>query len=266
MKNKRLIILISIFAFLILIVILCSTLFTVKTVSVNWLRRLPEGHLLINKDDEISANVKKGGSIFLFEKDDAIEVLEEKYPYLNVVKIETKFPNKLVLHVADRQELFGIKLNDDCYIILDGTNKVLNKYNALQYSALSVKPICVTIKEQSLNADDFVVGKIANISKVSTVLHSISNALNVLGYEEVDAKGLLNNIEIDLSYNSTITLKTNFANLSIQINKIYSQLNQKIINGLTYYNTAHNEGKSNGVIVVRELTGGSIEGEFVPNI
>ena len=267
MKNKRLIILISIFAFIILVVILCSTLFTVKTVSVNWLTRLPEGHILINKDDDIAADVEKGGSIFLYDKQSAITSLEESYPYLKVVKVETKFPNKLVVHVADRQEVFALKINDNCYVVLDGECKVLTKYNALQYSAISLPPICVEIKEQTLVADDFEVGKVANISRISTILSNVYSALTNCGYEDVYMKQVIQNITIDLGYNASLVLDTSYANLSVKINKIHNNLYNKLVFGLAAYNEARAEGsqQTNGVIVIRELSNGKLDGEFVKN-
>lgn len=267
MKNKRLIILISIFAFLILVVILCSTLFTVNTITVNWLTRLPEGHILINKDDEIANSIEKGGSIFLYDKNEAIIQIEEKFPYLNVVKIETKFPNKLVLHVADRQEMFALKINNNCYAIIDGTSKVLAKYNAVQYEALSLTsnpPVLVTVEDQAISEEDVVVGKNANISRVSSVLHSSYEALKRHGYKEIDAKGFIKQINIDLGYNSNVTILTTY-NIGIKITKISENLTDKIVGGITAYNIAHDEGKSNGIIVVRQLSSGVIEGEFVSN-
>ena len=267
MKNKRLIILISIFAFLILIVVLCSTLFTVKNISVNWLTTLPKEHVLIGKDGEMCESIEKGGSIFLYDKESARVTLEEKYPYLNVVKIETKFPNKLVLHVADRQELFALKLNNDCYAILDGTNKVLAKYNGLQYEALSETsnpPILVEVSGQTITTDEIFVGKIAQISRISSVLSSTHEAIKRHSYEDVYAKGFIKKLNINLDYNSNITLSTSY-NIDIKITKISEDLTFKITGGIAAYNKAREKGQSNGTLIIRQIGPDQIDSEFIQN-
>ena len=65
MKNKRLIILLSVFAFLVLIAVLCSTVFTVKKVQVNWLTTKA---IFTESDETIIKDVKKGESVFLVDK------------------------------------------------------------------------------------------------------------------------------------------------------------------------------------------------------
>ncbi len=263
MKNKRLIALISIFAFLILIVILCSTLFTVKQISVNWLTQLPAGHELIGKDDAIASSINKGGSVFLYDKKLAQITLEEKYPYLNVVKLETKFPNQIVLHVADRQEFYALKLNDNCYAVLDGDGKVLNKYNALQYEALEEgdKPIYVEVRQFSLNEADFVVGKVVNISRVSTILNAIYTETLKQGYDVVSARNIYENVVVDLGYNSTVQINTKAHNIAIKITRISSRLNEKIEFGIEVYNSARANGKRDVLIEVYERADGRLAAE-----
>ena len=126
MKNKRLVILLSVFSFLVLIAVLCSTVFTVKSVSLNWLTTRVN---FVDMDNEITANVELGESVFLVDKGAIIQKLERKYPYLKVVSAEVKFPNKLVLHTAERQELYSLKIKSNSYAILDSDCKVLRIVN-----------------------------------------------------------------------------------------------------------------------------------------
>ena len=65
MKNKRLVIILSVFSFLVLIAVLCSTVFTVKSVSLNW---LTFKSAFVDMDDEITSNVELGESVFLVDK------------------------------------------------------------------------------------------------------------------------------------------------------------------------------------------------------
>ena len=99
MKNKKLIALLSILGFLAIIVLLCSTVFTLKTVNVNWLTtRYKLSDVTSDKIIEDN-NFDFGGSIFFLKKDKIVSSLEEKYPYIKVVSVETNFPNKITLQL-----------------------------------------------------------------------------------------------------------------------------------------------------------------------
>ena len=95
MKNKKLIGLLIVLAFITVLVVLNSTLFTLQSISVNWLTTKCELETL--KDYTMVDSIEKGESIFLVKKDKIVENLEKKYSYLRVVSIETKFPNKIVI-------------------------------------------------------------------------------------------------------------------------------------------------------------------------
>ena len=185
MKNKRLVIILSVFAFLVLIAVLCSTVFTVKEVSINWLTTSPN---ITQSDEEFAADVEKGESVFLVDKDAIIRKLEEKYPYLRVVSVEVKFPNKLVLHTAERQELYSLKIKDNKHAILDSDCKVLRIVTDSQLSAITVKPIRVDVNGYSIKENVFEVSKVAELGWIKNVLNNFSVALYSCGYEDVDAK------------------------------------------------------------------------------
>ena len=91
-----------------------GSLFTLQKVSVNWLTS--KYQLNSVKDYELVDEIKMGQSIFLVQKDEIISTLEKNNPYLRVVSIETKFPNKLVIHSAERESLFAVKLSDNEYV------------------------------------------------------------------------------------------------------------------------------------------------------
>ena len=74
MKSKRLIVLLSILIFITVLVVINSTLFTLQTVSINWLTT--KYHLEAVKDYQIVEDVRIGQNIFLIKKDNIIIFLD----------------------------------------------------------------------------------------------------------------------------------------------------------------------------------------------
>lgn len=129
MKNKKLMVCIIIFAFLVTVVILASTIFALQNVSVSFLSTTDK---FTGKENLIieSGNFKYGNNILFLNKQNHIKQLEKNNPYLKVVNIETFFPNSVVINCAERVEVFAIKLEDNTYIYCDEDFKVLKKVNS----------------------------------------------------------------------------------------------------------------------------------------
>ena len=71
MKNKKLIGLLIVLAFITVLVVLNSTLFTLQSISVNWLTTKCELETL--KDYTMVDSIEKGESIFLVKKDKIVD-------------------------------------------------------------------------------------------------------------------------------------------------------------------------------------------------
>lgn len=133
MKNKKLLICMVIFAFLVTVVILTSTIFALQNVTINFVSTTDK---FVGVEQSLieSGNFKYGSNVLFLNKNNYISKLEKNNPYLKVVNIETVFPNKLVVNCAQRTEVFAIKLQDNSYIICDEDFKVLKKLNSFTNS------------------------------------------------------------------------------------------------------------------------------------
>lgn len=258
MKNKRLIILLSVFAFLVLIAVLCSTVFTVKKVQVNWLTTKV---LFVQNDSEIVSDVKKGESVFLVDKNSIKQKLESDFPYLKVVGLEIKFPNKLVVHTAERQEVFSVKVKDNLHYILDGECKVLRTSTDSNLG----NTVPVEVVNYTFPSGTFEVSKIANMGYVGTVLNTLTNSFLDSGYEMVDIVSNLVSVKIDVTgYNENLEFKMRDVEhgVSVKINKITSQLFEKIKFAIGVYdNQLTNLQKESGTLTVYSV-GGVIKSEY----
>lgn len=104
-------------------IILMFTLFKLKKVDV---QLKTETNVLTEEIiEEIKEDtLKQGGSVLFVGKEKIIFNLEQKFPYLKIVNIETKIPNKFVIHCLEREEFFAIESQGKTYY-LDEELKIL---------------------------------------------------------------------------------------------------------------------------------------------
>lgn len=201
MKSKRLIIILSVLVFITVLIVINSTLFTLQNVSINW---LTETNILKSvKEYEITDKVTRGQSIFLVKKDDIKSKLEKAYPYLRVVSIETKFPNKIVIHSAERESLYAIKISDNEFALVDDLGKVLQTKITSRYfegtnADLGAKPIRINFENKPIKSEDFVDGEQVSLSFVVDLITTLSYSLKESSpsYNSANIKGIITTIDV----------------------------------------------------------------------
>ena len=244
MKSKRLIAILSVLIFLIVLIVINSTLFTLQKVSVNWLTSKYQLNSI--KDYELVENIEMGQSIFLIQKDEIVSKLEKENPYLRVVGVETKFPNKLVIHSAERESLYAIKLSDNEYAIIDELGKVLELNSSRIFEGsgadLGTRPIMLTVENLSLKEEDFQVGETIKLGYVETLISGFSKSLKEAGYSPTTSKGVIKHIDIvSLTDTSKMNIQTRNG-MVISISDMQQHTTDKLLLGFELYNTLHNDG------------------------
>lgn len=155
-KKKKLIIAsVVLIAVVGIIVTLSLTVFSLRHVELDFMTSTDK---LVVTEEEV---VQKGDfsfnkSVFFHSKKQYIENLEKEIPYMEVVNIETVFPNTFVVHCAERQEVYAI-LQDDQYLICDEDLKVLRKekdFVSNQQNAMLIEG--VDILNESVEEGDFL--------------------------------------------------------------------------------------------------------------
>ena len=269
MKNKRLIIILSIFVLLTTIIVLCSTVFTLGTITFSW--HTTKMYLSEYADSEIAKDFPMGRSVFLLNKTEIKNTIEAKYPYLQIIKLETKFPNELVVHAAERVNMYAVTLEDNKYAVLDDENKVLDIITQTQYdewdTSKSKKPIVVTVSNNGSNTplkqSDFKVGYVANVKRVTSVLATASSTLEEIFWDEETndkkvtntmIKGWVKSVNIDIAYRSSLNLVVNDEGMKVKVQNCYNELRGKILIGKGAYDALKTQGKTTGAVVVQGVT------------
>lgn len=198
MKTKRLVILLSIFALLIVIVVLSSTLFSLSKVEVAFME-VPT-NFSINNNQEIidSGEFDFNQSIFLVNKSKHIANIESEFPKLKVIGIETKFPNKLVVQVVERQEFLALyNFEDDNYYVVDGDMKILRIANELAVTGIA--KCMITQDLQNYKVGDFIA-----FDRETTILSNLASAFWQCNYSEKEMNELVKSVYVDTANNELV--------------------------------------------------------------
>ena len=166
MSKKKKVIIISLSALvgvIALMILLTFTLFAVRHVEVDFksstINLTPTSEEIVEH-----SGIKNGGSVFFQNKNKYIDNLENKYPYIRVVNIETVFPSKLVLHIVERDEVYAVKYQE-LYYICDYDFKVLkitDNFESDETNAIMLEGIQVEEANYAL-CDKLKVDNFANI-------------------------------------------------------------------------------------------------------
>lgn len=183
-KTKLITTFISLLAIIVLLVVLSSTLFAVSSVKVSF---ESSKNVLASVDETemaSAANIKNGTNVFLLSKKKAKKTLEKAYPYLKVVNIETKFPNSVIIHVVERDEVFAFQTEDKCFIT-DSELKVLRIVDG-EYTSDKLNAIKISYDEQGAD-----VGEFLSVSDKYITLKSLEKS-NYQNFSKEDGEFALN--------------------------------------------------------------------------
>lgn len=155
-KHKRLTLILSISAGVIItLVVLMFTLFGLNNVSLQF-----QNNTELFSENSVQSKIindgefKKNSCVLFINKDKYIAKIEKENPYLKIINIETVFPNNLIIHCAEREEVFAIEVSERKYFICDEDFKVLkvldysstedsDNYESTQNNAIVLKGVSV---------------------------------------------------------------------------------------------------------------------------
>ncbi len=135
MKIKRLLKLFIALSVIVIVVVLSSTVFTLKDVELCFYdsrNNLVEDYDTLShfNDEDVqdiidSGNFGFGKSIFFLERQKNIDRIEKEHPYIKVIGISATFPDGFRIKAVERKPMYSIHLSTGRYAICDGELKVL---------------------------------------------------------------------------------------------------------------------------------------------
>ncbi len=267
MKLKKLAILISILVVVVMVVVLASTIFTLKTISFNFLNQRSYLADKVTEDYLTGISVPYGDSIFLIDKEELSSKIEKENAYMEVISIETTFPNNLVIHASEREEVFAIKFDNDTYAITDKSLKIL-KFCDFAYLNRDgyVAPIIVEINydDVDLDVNNYKICSFINETSITPILNSLVTSFQRSGYSITSLKGFATGIYLretgsfvsgddgyDLSFVKTIEIVTKYG-IKLSINNAVDNLSTKLALALSVYEIEHDNHNTTGEILVFE--------------
>ena len=260
MKNKRLVVLLSIFLVITVLIVLCSTVFTLHTVDIVWLTSTNNLNNATKESIMAAGNIKTGESVFLLNKEEYKNNIEKNLPYAQIISLEIGFPNKLTIKLSEREELYVLKVvnskntNQYSYVYLDYDLKVLKIVNS-PVDANGTNPAILQIENYNLTDANFEVGTYASMP-VNNALISIGNMLASTGFGGTNANALIESMVLNYSYKSEIIIKTTYG-LTLKLEDALQKTSQKMLKALSVYEEYHNNHPeiNAGVITVYENNG-----------
>lgn len=191
-KHKKLIIVLSVIvALLITLIVLMFTLFSLKSVEIEF----ETGNKIITNEmqSQIINEIDLGGTVFFKNKDEMTSKIEKKYPYVKVINIETILPNKFIIHIAERQEIYAISsLNRTCY--LDNELKVL-RINEENFISVSTNAIKLDLFGLDFDLSAFSEGQFFDVSELT--INSSNKSINLGEQTQETLNNLLNCFQIN---------------------------------------------------------------------
>lgn len=167
--SKKLVISLSIvFGIIVVVLILFWTLFGLSSVTVEY--SSSKINLSISDAEIVESGDFHMGACVLFEsKKKSIENIENKaktnknFAYLRVLNIETVFPNKFVIHVAEREELFAVEFGQaegkKTYFICDRDLRVLDVVPDLS------EKNCIVLQNLSIKNENIEIGDFLDVEE-----------------------------------------------------------------------------------------------------
>ena len=238
MKYKKLLIILSCIAGAILLfVILLFTLFRLNKVELNFKNETT----IFASEDMQNKVIKSGGfsyslPIFSCDKKLITQKLELDNSYLKIINIETVFPNKLVVHCAQREELFTIKIGDNLYYTIDEDLKILTTSTSFE----STQTNSVYLGEVEVKNKTAKVGEFLNLYNSEEILKNVATAFAYNNKTVSDIKGMFKQINVSYENNyftgkSEVVLRfVTFDNFTIKIDLPSHHLIGKLNLMLTY--------------------------------
>ncbi len=141
MRNKRLIVLLSVVTALVLVIIVCGATFLVRDIEAY--SYYVDSPVEYEKKVISASGIEKNSSMFFIDEVGVKNRIEKKYPNVEVINIERKFPDRVSINYVVYDELYQY-LSGDSYYRCCASGRVASKLSAASTRCFIVRPRAAT--------------------------------------------------------------------------------------------------------------------------
>lgn len=243
--NKRLLGIFIAVAVAVVVIVVCCVMFLTGSIEVRTTSDLTLDDQTV--DSIVSqSGISKGDSIFAIDEGAAIAAIEKANPLLKVVDIERKFPNKVVIYIAERTPLMAIALEpqesgEELYAVVDSDLKILSVVPVSGIAGLTaVSNFTVAGGEETVGSfvsekSDWLKGIVDGAEKVSFVESRFTSFITGIRFGQT---------KIYVQTNTGVTF----------VLKNVAETDDMFVGAYTYYNTlTGEEQRRNGYIYLADI-------------
>jgi len=237
----------SLFAFIVLIIVLSSTVFSLRVTDLNFLSTT---NYLTNEEAILnSAEFNVGESIFFVDRESYIQKIEVANPYIKVVGIEIVFPNKLIVHAVERNEVFAFKLADNTYAICDEELKVLE----IRQTFVNTTGNAILVENSSLTIEvtNAILGTTINMPLAySNIITSFATYMKEWDSNLANLRGNIETLVLNYEEENNLAIEMR-QGVQIIINDAHLRLNDKVQMAFSVYDSDAID-RTKGILLILE--------------
>ena len=235
-KTKKILIsLSSVVLLVVILVTLAFTVFSLKTVKIDW--RTSHANVTLSDQQLIDGGqFSFGSSVFFHSKKGYQEKIESLSPYLDVVNIETVFPSTFVIHLAQRQEVYAFSSGQQT-LICDQNLRILR----LEQDFSSTQDNAMLVQGLSFEESSYQPGQYLEIENFIDVYSSLFECNRSLSQQQALIKSIQFVQEYDQNIKETQTTAVLqlFGGQSVQIKNASYGLKYKLDMFLQVYSNLY---------------------------
>ncbi len=218
-----------------ILVTLAFTVFSLKTVKIDW--RTSHANVTLSDQQLIDGGqFSFGSSVFFHSKKGYQEKIESLSPYLDVVNIETVFPSTFVIHLAQRQEVYAFSSSQQT-LICDQNLRILR----LEQDFSSTQDNAMLVQGLSFEESSYQPGQYLKIENFIDVYSSLFECNRTLSQQQALIKSIQFVQEYDQNIKETQTTAVLqlFGGQSVQIKNASYGLKYKLDMFLQVYSNLY---------------------------
>lgn len=230
--NKRLLGIFIAVAVAVVVIVVCCVMFLTGSVEVRTTDNLTLEDETVNAIITQSG-IRKGESVFAIDESEAVNAVEKANPTLKVVDIERKFPNKVVIYIAERTPLMAIAFEEQesgekLYAVVDNELKILKATGEDGIVGLTVVDnFTIAGGEDSVGSfvgdkSTWLAGVVAGAQKVSFVSSRFTAFVKSITFGQI-------NVSVKTNTGVTLVLKN------------VESIDDMFVGAYTYYSTLTDE-------------------------